>query len=257
MKVSKLMLASIFLTAAILAVLSGLAGQAMAQNAVAQAAPAQDLQPYQQREAQYQQREAQYQQVVEQANQQLTQANSELKSLQAQVAELKKQNDQPQATSANPVVESAAISPEKAGQIAQDAAEKGQALQKTPELVNFEGKVAYEAVFEKGSVYVDSQSGDVLFNGTVPLKITLAKATQVAEEYMKSKEVLQSDEITFRGAPMYRVIFKNGMMVYLDTTGQITYIQQVSPVVQVVAQSSGSSSSSPKSSSHESDDHDN
>ena len=37
---------------------------------------------------------------------------------------------------------------------------------RTPELVRFEGKVAYEVGFTRGVVYVDATSGAVLFNGT-------------------------------------------------------------------------------------------
>ena len=35
-----------------------------------------------------------------------------------------------------------------------------------PELVLFEGKVAYEVGFTRGVVYVDANDGTVLFNGT-------------------------------------------------------------------------------------------
>jgi hypothetical protein len=245
MKISKVMLAAVFLTAAILAILSGVVSNVLAErNAANQATNSSgEVQ-------QYQEREAQYQQVIQQANQQLEQANTELKTLQQQVTELKKQSAPVENTVSNTTANmvSTALSAEKAGQIAEENAAPGQALQKKPELENFEGKTAYEAVFEKGSVYVDAQSGEVLFNGTVPQKITLAKAAQVASDYLKNKDVLQVDQITFRNAPIYRVIFKDGTMVYMDITGQIFYIQKASPDVVVVQQASaGSAPSAPAS----------
>jgi hypothetical protein len=58
---------------------------------------------------------------------------------------------------------------------------------------------------------------------------------------LKNKDVLQVDQITFRGAPLFRVIFKNGVMVYLDMTGQITYMLKSSPKVVLVQQPSSGS----------------
>lgn len=243
MKISKIMLASLFITAAVLAVLSGVITNVVAARSTSQNTDSAVVQQYQQREEQYKLREEQYQQLVQQANLQLEQANGELKILQDQVTAIKTQSAPVQNTSAVAAPLNAAISAEKAGQIAEDAAGLGQVLAKTPELVSFEGKTAYEAVFEKGSIYVDAQSGEVLFNGTVPQKITANKAVQVAEEYLKNTDFLQVDQITFRNAPLYRVIFKDGTMVYMDLTGQITYIQKASPDVIVVEQAFSNSGS--------------
>jgi hypothetical protein len=243
MKISKVMLASLFLTAAILAVLSGVVTNVLAERNASTAASANaGITPNAADVQQYQEREAQYQQVIQQANQQLEQANAELKLLQEQVNALQKQPSPVQNVAADTAV--AAISSEKAGQIAEEVAGLGQALKKTPELVSFEGKAAYEAVFDKGSIYVDAQSGDVLFNGTIPQEITASKAAQVAAEYLKNTDVLQVDKITFRNAPLYRVIFKDGTMVYMDIAGQITYIQKAGPKGIVVEQASSPSTAS-------------
>ena len=121
--------------------------------------------------------------------------------------------------------------------------EPGQTAKKAADLVSFEGKAAYEVVFPKGSVYIDAQSGAVLFNGTVPQQITSAKAVQIASDYLKDKDLLQVDQITFRGAQIYRVIFKDGMMVYMDLTGQISYIQKASTPAPVIVEAAGPSSS--------------
>ncbi len=57
----------------------------------------------------------------------------------------------------------AAFSPDVAAQIAMNAA-PGTQLTKTPELVSFNGTVAYEVVLNQGTVYVDASSGKILSN---------------------------------------------------------------------------------------------
>ena len=51
----------------------------------------------------------------------------------------------------------------QATEIAQRAA-PGAKLTRTPELVNFQGSVAYEVLLNQGTLYVDANSGSVLFN---------------------------------------------------------------------------------------------
>ncbi len=71
----------------------------------------------------------------------------------------------PTATRPKPTVPSLAILlADQAARIAQKLAGHGK-LEKTPELVNFRGKMAYENLFDNGSVYVDAFSGKILFNG--------------------------------------------------------------------------------------------
>ena len=59
-----------------------------------------------------------------------------------------------------------AVSAAQAAQIARDTT-TGAILQQDPELVNFQGSVAYEVLLDQGVVYVDANSGQVLHNGTV------------------------------------------------------------------------------------------
>ena len=40
----------------------------------------------------------------------------------------------------------------------------GATLTKAPELVNFQGVVAYEVLLDRGSIYIDANSGEVLYN---------------------------------------------------------------------------------------------
>ena len=60
-----------------------------------------------------------------------------------------------------------AVSPDMAVAIAQAAA-PGASLSRQPELVLFQGTVAYEVALDRGTVYVDADSGRVLHNGAAP-----------------------------------------------------------------------------------------
>lgn len=219
MKISRSLLASIFLTAIILAVVSGFASAAMAQRKIEDQAaaveqPGAGLSPVDagQDVAVYQEREAAYRQTIEQANQQLL-------ALQDRLAQLEGQS----AAASSPAL-AAAVTPEQALQAAREAAGPGMSESRAPELVSFEDKAAYEVPFEAGTIYIDAQTGEVLFNGTLPQEITADQAAQIASDYLNIQGILKVDQINFRGAPLWRVIFKNSTMAYLDLTGQITYV---------------------------------
>jgi hypothetical protein len=223
MKFSKVFFVSIFLTAVILAVIGGLASNVFAAKNVAATQPtSEEIQAYQDREAAYNQ-------LIEKANQQLEKANQDLKTLQEQAAQ-----QQPVVNQQSVV--SVAVSVEKADEIAGEVASPGLVATRKPELVDFEGKTAYEVPYQNGSIFVDAQSGSVLFNGTIPQEVTLEMAQKIAADFLKNTDIVQADEITFRGAPLYRVIFKNSTIVYLDKTGQITYILHDSMASRVLPQ---------------------
>ncbi len=57
-----------------------------------------------------------------------------------------------------------AISPQEAAQIALRVA-PGTQLTSNPDLVRFQGAVAYEVTLDRGQVYVDANTGQVLYNG--------------------------------------------------------------------------------------------
>jgi hypothetical protein len=234
MKTSKVLLLSVFITALILVVIGGVTSIAIAKKTTS---------PSNEEIVQtYQKREEDYNQLIQQANQQLADANAKLQALQTQDNQNKAEN--PSSTNSTTVNSSTAVSVNKAEEIARKAADPISLLSKGPELVDFEGKTAYEVVFQNGKIYIDSQTGEVLFNGTIPQVITAEKAVQIASNYLKNKNILLVDQITFRRSPTYRVIFKNGMMVYIDTTGQIIYIQKATPkLVDNSSQGSGGSSS--------------
>jgi hypothetical protein len=108
-----------------------------------------------------QQREAQYRQLIDQANQRLQAMNQQLAN--AQVAQAAPAPAAP--VSARSAVAQFAISTGQATNIAVEAA-NGLTMIRSAELVRFEGKVAYEVGFTRGAIYVDANSGTVLFNGT-------------------------------------------------------------------------------------------
>jgi hypothetical protein len=219
MKPTKVMMISAFITTVILVAIVGVTFVVLAnQRATA--------------------RVAAYEELIKQANVELETANSNLLAMQAQLqstaatAVVDTTVSQPaavvQVAQAAPEV-SYAVSSEQADQLAAKVAELGQKQLKNSDLVDFEGKAAYEVVFEKGSIYVDAQSGDILFNGTIPQVITAEKAAQVAGDYLNNKNILQVDQVHLGATPLFRVIFQNGTMAYLDLTGQIINIQPAQP----------------------------
>ena len=105
-------------------------------------------------------REAAYQELVRQANERLQKVYAE---------------SQPtaQATAA-----AFAISPEQAAAIALQAV-PGAVLLRLPELVDFQGTMAYEIALDLGMLYIDANTGQILYNGTttVPGPVTLASTS--------------------------------------------------------------------------------
>lgn len=92
-------------------------------------------------------RELEYEQLLAQANAQLEQAYAQ-------------QTAEPTATPESEYP----ITPDQAAMTAMGKV-PGATLMSTPELVNFQGTVAYEVVLNRGKVYVDATTGAVLYNG--------------------------------------------------------------------------------------------
>jgi hypothetical protein len=113
------------------------------------------------------QREAQYRQLIDQANQRLADMNQQLAAVQvAQAVPAPARVAAPAAPApAQPAAPQITLSPDSARDVALQAANFATMI-RTPELVRFEGKVAYEIGFTRGVVYIDASSGAVLFNGT-------------------------------------------------------------------------------------------
>jgi uncharacterized protein YpmB len=154
-----------------------------------------------------------------------------LLGLQNQLTQLQQQQQQPvidpTPVSPNPVDSTApTISVEQAGKLAEKVAAANQKLTKQPELVSFQGKTAYEAVFAAGSILLDAESGSVLYNGTVPQQITADQASKIVSDYLNNPNVVKVDVIHLGTKPLYRVILKDGTLVYVDFSGQITNINR-------------------------------
>ncbi len=246
MKLSKVVLLSVFITAVILVVIGGVTATAFANSRASKNTSSAPANPDATVQA-YQEREAQYDQLIWQANQQLDKANTQIQALQDQVNRLN------QAPTSQPAA-AASVSVSQAAEIARQAAGPDQLAQKDPDLVQFQGKAAYEVSFEKGIIYVDAQTGEVLYNGTVPQQITAEQAGQIVSDYLHNTKILSIDQVTIGNAPRYRVVFRNGTLAWVDLTGQITDIQLPSYGSSQV-QASAPSAPSPSGGSYHDDDH--
>ena len=207
MKIKVTLLVSAFLTASILTVVGGILSVTNNQktalaNAATQASQAQST------------RDAAYQNLLDQANQTINQANSEITNLQTQL----------QQQSATPTAAAYAILPDQAAAIASKVA--GQVVQATPRLVNYNGTAAYEVVFQSGNVYVDANSGSVLYNGAVaPTTVSAQEAAQIAANYTGNSTVTGVATGLYNNQEAYQVTFQNGEVVYVDITGTVLAVQ--------------------------------
>jgi uncharacterized membrane protein YkoI len=160
-------------------------------------------------------REAAYQNLIAQANQRIETLNNEVATLQQQKSP----------SSVQP-----AITADKAAQIAVDAAGGDEALQKMPELVNYQGSEAFEVNLENGVVYVDAQSGKVIFNG-VPQKITSQQAGEIAGQYLGGMDPKYADIrlVNMNGTQIYQVSFAGDKLyvIFIDQSGKILKAQIV------------------------------
>jgi uncharacterized membrane protein YkoI len=212
MKIKATLLISAFLTASILTVVGGIA--TMTKNEKTELANASTQTSLVQST-----RDAAYQNLINQANQTIDQANSEITNLQSQL----------QQQSSTPTAAAYAILPDQASAIASKAS--GQVVQATPKLVNYNGKAAYEVVFQSGNVYVDANTGLVLFNGAlVAQTISAEQASQIAINYTGNSTVVGVATGLYNNTAAYQVTFQNGEVVYLDMTGTVLAVQVPSSV---------------------------
>jgi uncharacterized protein YpmB len=171
----------------------------------------------------YSTREAQYQQLIAQANDTINQANQEILTLQGQ--------DPSQAA---PTVSPYPISIEQAIQLANEAS--GLTTNQAPALVNYSGTAAYEVVYPNGKLYIDANTGSILYNGVMVAKtISAQQAAQIAINYSSNtSQVAGVASGNYSGVPSYRVTFTNGQIVYLNAYGTILAVQAApAPITQV------------------------
>ncbi len=119
-------------------------------------------------EALLQEREAQYRALIKQANERLETAYQQQAATQsaASPTAVAAPSVASVAAAAQPAVPTVAVSADTAAATAASVAYNNQPMVRAPELVLFASHVAYEVVFKHGSIYVDANNGQVLFNGT-------------------------------------------------------------------------------------------
>jgi uncharacterized membrane protein YkoI len=130
-----------------------------------------------------------------------------------------------------------AVTPEQAAALALKAA-PGAALTSTPELVNFQGKVAYEVVLSLGKVYIDPNVGTILYNGAAPTSasgpvsgpVNEDQAVQIASTYLQNNgNSAEAVGVRFgraQGLRLFEVTFADATRVYVNArTGEIVAVQ--------------------------------
>jgi uncharacterized membrane protein YkoI len=200
------------LTALVLVVIGALVTR-LAAPAVAVNDPLQDPTV----QALLQAREAEYQQALTQANQQLQQAYQQPGRVQPDLALQTAAPDTP------------AVSADRAATIARELV-PGATLTKQPELVVFEGTPAYEVVLNQGTLYVDANSGGVLYNGVSAVAgsgpIDEQQALAIATTYLGGGSVQRVEYERERGMAVFEVRFTDGSKVYVtEDTGQVAYAE--------------------------------
>ena len=234
MKKNRSLIISIFITAFLIVIAGGVVTTVLA-NAQSPATPkisaAEAVKTYQAREAEYQSLLTKANQELDQANQQITQLVNSINSSQ----------DVQNSTDTYPVTA------EMAKAIAYQAA--GDYPLNEPELVDYNGTVAYEVKFANGNIYVDATTGQILFNGLASpssQNITAYQAGRLAVAYLGNANVENIEVGTYNGSTVYEIKFTNGQEVYVSLTGKILAVQMPST-------SSTSSSSTESESEHESE----
>jgi len=140
------------LTAFVLVIGGAIAGR-MTQPAAASATPTTA-----EMQALLTQREAEYQARLNEANQALAAAYA------AQSAPAPVLAAAPAFADQQPTAPLAALTPQDALNMALAVMPNGVSL-RTPELVDFQGALAYEVSFSQGLVYIDANTGSLLYNG--------------------------------------------------------------------------------------------
>lgn len=181
-------------------------------------------------QAQIDEREAAYRALIDQANQELQQAYALLEAASGRQATGTPASP---STTADPASSGHAVSVDRATSIAL-AAVPGAKLTRWPELVLFQGVTAYEVTLDRGVLYVDANTGQVLHNGVAAsatqlssgAAITQDQAIQIAAAYAGQDRVREVELEKEHGILVYEVKFESGAKVYVDaSSGQVVYAE--------------------------------
>jgi len=128
-----------------------------------------------------------------------------------------------------------AVSAEQAATIALNTA-PGAALASPAELVDFQGAVAYEVGLDAGKVYIDANSGQVLYSSVTAAlpegPVNQDQAVQIATAYMQevgnpseAVDVREGRSRRLRGMTLFEVTFADETRVYVNAdTGEIAQV---------------------------------
>lgn len=159
-------------------------------------------------------RELAYQQMIADANAKITLANQQIEQLLTTLPTEVVESESPYLFTA-----------EQAATLAANLA--GVVPQTLPELVNFNGTPAFEAIYGNGKVYIDANTGKIIFNGlqTKPSQINADQAVNIATKYLNRTDVISINVAPINGTNVYVVQFSDGTLVYVDIYGKIVAIQ--------------------------------
>ncbi len=159
------------LTAFVLVIVGGVSARVASASASAAPAPTDASVS----SASWSQREAEYQNLIQQANQQLQDA----------YARLAASSPKAEATSV-PTGPTYVFTPAEAAGVALQAV-PGSKLTRTPDLVDYQGTVAYEVHTTAGLFYIDADTGAILYNGAASSSYS-ASAPSGSSSYHESDD---------------------------------------------------------------------
>jgi hypothetical protein len=87
-----------------------------------------------------------------------------------------------------------------------------------PDLVDLNGRTAYEVVFDAGKMYVDANSGIILADN---IQISPETAGQAAANFLQLSRFAKVELVSRNGQNLYLVFFQEGIYVYVNFKGQI------------------------------------
>jgi|WetSurMetagenome_2_1015567.scaffolds.fasta_scaffold117841_1 hypothetical protein len=124
-----------------------------------------------------------------------------------------------------------AISVQQASDLAISSAGSGEKLASNPELLIFNGELAYEANMQDGSLlYLSAQDGSVRFNsitGTDAATTSPDQAVSVAETYINNNQPVAIQWARYQNQIVYAVGFSDGALVLVDRSGNVVATQMV------------------------------
>ena len=200
----------VFMSAFLIIIGTGVVTNVRAKNSAVAPTATQDL-------TTFLAREQQYQQLINEANQKINQANQ-------QITTLVNNTPQPEAT----VVSEYLFTADQASALAANLA--GELPEKAPELVNFDGVIAYEVQYSNGKIYIDANTGKIVYNGLQASNpyITTDQAEAIALNYLGSGTITQVTMGVYENVNVYIVQFSNGQSVYVDLYGRVVAVQMAS-----------------------------